>query len=255
MKTFLFIALPLMAIRMASGAAIPFIATGIYDETGNANAVDAVAGLGNVTTTPAAATALNNYKALFLSAYNSNKGGVINFDSAAGDSSTYDQMTVTYGAGNLNSLTINQNGGGAYYFENNAVFGGAGGGISGSRYLRSGSQAVHGFSFATPLSDVGFTVIDRTAGNGDRAVTATATYLFGGSQVITATITAGGDDTFFGFTAPAGNPITSLVLSAGTENYFAIDDLAFVVSDIPEPSAVSLGALAAAGFLVRRRRA
>jgi hypothetical protein len=72
------------------------------------------------------------------------------------------------------------------------------------------------------------------------------------TAVLTDTVTANTqDDTFFGFTAPAGVTITKLTIGAGTDNYFAIDDLAFV---IPEPSAVLMGAAGMMGLMIRRRR-
>lgn len=252
----------LVSLAARSLAAIAVPVTGVYDDSTNANSVDAVAGVGLVSAGSAGETALNGYKSLFAGAFASNTGGVIRFDgwsAEAGDATgtLNSAMSATYGLGSTLSITRPT---GEYQFDNSPAIDALGAPISGNMYLRTSGESFHILNFGTPLSAVGITVLSR---NFSRTVLATVTYLNGTTATISnETVGAGAnlDDTFFGFTAPAGNAIVSLRLETTASgdvnnNFFAIDDLAFVTSPIPEPSVALLGTTALAGFAIRRRRA
>ena len=92
---------------------------------------------------------------------------------------------------------------------------------------------------------LGFVVCSRTHATYPLDVKATVSYTDGTTESVTSTISAPRtvDDTFYGFTAPAGAGITNLLLesfSVGTttpvSSRIGIDDLGFItVSDAPPP--------------------
>lgn len=219
--------------------------SGIYDGPATtANDVDATA---------PGSTDLATFKLAIAAAYANNTGGVITFDNLSG-SFLDTSMSTLFGVSEVNQMTITRTTGqGSYFFELNTAVGSP---ISGGMYLRNqgttgGASVAHTFNFSVPLSQIAFTAISRNAA---RTVTATVTYAEGGTAVLTDSLTgtALADDTFFGFIAPEGKTITSMVIDAGTGNFFAIDDLAFIA--IPEPSAGALAISGLAGLLLRRRR-
>ncbi len=253
-----------LALSCISGsAAVALNTVGVYDPAG-ANAVDTVAGLGAVTAGSPAQTSLAAYSAAFAAAFAANTGGVVNFEAftaEVGDSTptTNPGMTISYGITVSTSLGITRPVGNYQFDSSPTTLGTA---ISGTNYLRAEADPSHVFNFSTGLSMVGITALSR---NSSRTISATVTYFEGGSDVISGEVVAAGagiDDTFFGFTAPAGKTISSLTLtptaSGSTETplnfFFAVDDLGFVVA-IPEPSVALLGVAGLGLMMGRRRRA
>ena len=253
-------------------AAFNLTTTGVYDENAVAtNAIEAVAGIGLATGGTAAAE-LHSYKTLFNTSYTNITGGVISFDNKqmTGTSETDAQLSVPYGVGSVSTLTITNftseaNFGlgttGAYQYQSNSALGTPTSGGPFSSYLRvvgSGdpTRGAQGYNFSTPLAAVAFTALSR---DNSRTLTATVFFTDGTTAQLSDTVGAGitgVDDTFFGFTAPSDKAIQALYIRDATiGNFFAIDDLAFVISPIPEPSAAGLAALATGACLLRRRRA
>jgi hypothetical protein len=247
MKPFL---LGLSSLAFSAGfahAAITLTAVGVYDPAGP-NDVDTSAGGSSVST----------YATLFSDAFNSNSGGVLNFENRDPSTNplTDTTLSVIYGATGINSMTISRPSSGRYQFDNAPTT--VGTPISGNMYLRSETENFFVFNFSSGLTAVGFTVLSR---NSTRTIQATVTYLEGGTDVISGElINTSGDDTFYGFTAPVDKTIGSLLIQATAtgasddNRFFAIDDLGFVVANpIPEPSVVGLGGIGLLAMLRRRR--
>jgi len=110
--------------------------------------------------------------------------------------------------------------------------------------LDSGDNVVAGAG----VTQAGLVVVSRAGA--PNSATVTANFSGGGSASDTFAIggSNGGDDTFFGFVAPTGQTITSLVYDGST--FTNVDDFGFV-TNVPEPSSLAL--LAAGGLLVLRR--
>ena len=109
------------------------------------------------------------------------------------------------------------------------------------------------------VTQVGFTILSRAATGYPQDITVTAFYSNGTSTVITSNIgnVAAADDTFYGFTAPTGFAITSILFNPANDTLDArpvIDDFGFITSVVPEPSTALLGCSAMLMALVRRRR-
>lgn len=255
-----FLSALLCAVAFHAGhaqAAIVTTASGVYDEqTNQLNQVDQTAS--SPTSGTISLISLAQFKSDLATAFPLGLGGVIHFD----DVSTITGQTeiVASYAGGLKTLTITGSG---YQMDMSQLSTVNAQPISGSNYLRNTSTTGNQlYSFDTGLSAVGVTVLART---GARTITATVTYddnttgVLGPFTVATVTnplASNAGPDTFFGFSAPSGKLITSLQLSAGSNNYYVIDDLAFI-TPIPEPSSVCLLGLAvigAAGGWIRRNR-
>jgi len=240
----------MVASASSASAAVTTTVSGVYDEqTVALNAVDVQAS--GATAGTLVQVTLANFKTAVSSAFATGDGGVIHFDDAAANAGDT-IIEALYGVGNTMTLTLT----GAGYQIGNAAINAAP--ISGGNYLRNtSSSGDQSFTFSSPLSHVGATVLARNAA---RTLTATVTYDDNSTGVLSgvsiATNSASGatstPDTFFGFTAPAGRTIQSFKLSAGTNNFFVVDDIGFVV--VPEPATLGLAGIAAVGILGRRRR-
>lgn len=240
-------------------AAILTTASGVYDEQATQlNQVDQTA------TTPTSGSIslinLAQFKSDIATAFAQGLGGVIHFDDVAGPLAMQTEIQVSYASG-LKTLVVSGTG---YQMDMAALAAVGAQPISGSNYLRSNNATgIQLYSFDTGLSAVGVTVLARNAA---RNITAVVTYddnttgTLGPFTVNAASnplSASASPDTFFGFSAPTGKLITSLQLSAGTNNFFVIDDLAFITpTPIPEPSTVALLGLAGMGLVgacVRRK--
>jgi hypothetical protein len=256
--------LTMLLLTASAQAAFTTVASGVYDSTNQANTVDVNAsGTANNVTTQT----LTAFNTKLSTAVTATLGGVVNFDDITVDSSTLqDTITVTYGGSKILNITQPT---AQYQMDMGSLTAINATPISGSRYLRSGdANGNQVYNFSTPLTDVGITVLART---GARTITATVTYDNATTGTLTgvaiasyptstgtAPIATSTPDTFFGFTAPTGRTITGLTLSAGANNYFVVDDLAFIVSPtaIPEPgtwAVVIAGVFGGAGLYRRRR--
>jgi hypothetical protein len=242
----------------AASAAITTTTSGVYDDTVRTNAVDQSATtptLGNVVLVP-----LSQFKTDVAAAYVAGTGGVINFDDVTTGTSSQSDIFAKYGPGNSRTLTLtnpNYNpsptAGAGYQVDMSSSTAIGATPISGNFYLRSNGTTTHAFNFSSPIGEVGFTVLSRSA---DRTVTATVTYDDGSNGSVGPFTVKAGDgtfDTFFGFAAPVGRTIKSLQVGPGnTTDFVVLDDVAFVT--VPEPGTVAIGVVGALGLLGRRRR-
>jgi hypothetical protein len=227
---------------MPARAAVPSV--GIYDEnTVQPNAVD-VEAAGNTLT-------LARMKSDVLAGFPINAAGVLNgnstgaFSFGAGQSkSLIIESTITHqtlGVGNLASATFATpiSGTGAFGLTapNHYSIGPVVGGVAGEH-----------------ISEFGLTVLSMTSGLG--MVTVSVDQSDGTTQSVLRNITAsnGGQDTFFGFTAPAGVGITGFSIAAPQVGVNTVwyDDIGFVTSALPEPA--SFGLLIPWAMMILRRR-
>jgi hypothetical protein len=241
-------------------AAIMTTASGVYDEqTTQLNQVDQTA------TAPISGSisliSLAQFKSDLATAFPLGLGGVIHFDDVSGPITNQTEIKAAYASGSK-TLTVTGTGN---QVDMNALTAVNAQPISGSNYLRNTvNTGVQLYSFDTGLSAVGVTVLAR---NVARNITALITYDDNSTGTLgpfTVGAVANGltsnatPDTFFGFSAPTGKLITSLRLSAGQENFFVIDDLAFITpTAIPEPSTyalIGMTAIGLAGTWMRKKR-
>ncbi len=251
------------AFVVGSSAGATYATVGTYDSTSNTNTVDRNAS-GNALVS-ADRNDVAGFTPLVSTAFAAGLGGVINFDTstASGDSSplsgTYDS-----GAKGLN-IAVSQ--------PYSVISSGNVSPISGSNSLifPSDSLATNAASFTFSLSgatlaneavtQIGFTLISRRSGD---PTTATVVTTFSDNSTSTAptiSFTAPGtsnpnpaEDTFYGFTAPAGLSISKLDISfSGGDGRRTIDDFGFITAVVPEPSTALLGALGSLCLLRRRR--
>ena len=109
------------------------------------------------------------------------------------------------------------------------------------------------------VTQVGFTILSRAATGYPQDITVTAFYSNGSSTVVVSNIgnTIATDDTFYGFTAPTGFAITSILFNPANDTLDSrpvIDDFGFITSVVPEPSTAILGCGAMLIVLARRKR-
>lgn len=229
---------------------------GVYDENDvNTNTVDAEAGGANSPT-------LADFKTIVQSAFDMDRGGVINFDQGTYEA---DQdagvpnaaraftLTSTYGQSQTKSVSFTTPGVDddtspeGFNPDSQSVP------ISGNQHMGIFNQTGISFESSTPLTHVAITGLART---GDRRATLIAT-LLDGSEISTneaaVTNSADGLDVFFALEAPnpLGNPIVGFRIEQNT--YIRYDDLGFVT--VPEPSTVAmLGVMGIVGVLSLRSR-
>jgi hypothetical protein len=213
----------------------PLRTTGVYDESAvQANAVDTEASGNDVT--------LAQFKALLSAAYDSDRGGVIDFEGTG--FSTNSGIEADYGANGTQTLILSVG-------PNNVKgFGDAWGGVDADATPTSFTRVLRGskawdFEFSTGLTAVGVTVLPRAGGTIDAIIE-----LEDGSRITKATGISIGDDVFFAYTASASNPIVGLELDNHGQ-FNELDDLAFVV--VPEPGTLALLGLGGLAALARRR--
>jgi hypothetical protein len=103
------------------------------------------------------------------------------------------------------------------------------------------------------VTSFGFTIIDSTFNGSGNNLQFQTFYSDGSSESLNYTIPLAGNsqDTFFGWTAPAGYYITHILFSAN--NNTASDDWAFITSNVPEPG-LGAGVCAALVLLPGARR-
>lgn len=258
--------LVLVGVASAQGAAVVFSAAGTYDPNPHSNTVDRNANGNAIGATGASDYA--GFKANVASAYTSNLGGVIDFETskitvngvAATETNNSvglaaaNSYSVTYGASGQKSLAL------GFSADARTAFYASASPLSGTRFLSLGTTDTDSLQTLT----ISFGSI--TGGATGEAVTAVAlsgmgrnaTDYSGNNVAITANFSGGGSsslaslidsqiagvnqnpaDTFFGFVAPTNQSITSLTITR--QRTIPFDDLGFITSVVPEPT--MLGAL------------
>ena len=235
---------------LASPASADLLLTGDYDSaTTNPNQIDTSA-----TQDPNAdQLSLTSFETLVETAFAAQTGGVATFDNPtdnipdsgnASQNIAFSDGTVLATFSRIGFISIQSGGGGRTP-------------ISGSRGVGGASTYGLDFNQTDQITAVGLTLISR-AGNGSGDATVTATFVDAqgnNPQQVTAVSALAdsnaGDDTFFGFSAPAGTFLTQLDVS--TPYFTYLDDLGLVTGPVPEPGSLGLLSLGALALLPRRR--
>ncbi|HYE21040.1 MAG TPA: PEP-CTERM sorting domain-containing protein [Tepidisphaeraceae bacterium] len=245
----------------ASAAPVAYTVVRQYDDTTATNAV-ATNSSGNALSSTAA-NDVAGFTGLVATAFDNGAGGVVNFETASNDNP--DGFTAAYGTGKVlavaSSTNVNHT-----TLSTLTVISGTQGLIPTASATTAWRLSFGGITGGDPgeaVVQAGFTLLSRDAKtqvarvewfiDGD-----TTTAAFTDDETITQPKSF--DDTFFGYTAPAGSAITSVRISFDTTGLVAsddrlgIDDLGFITAPVPEPATVSLLALGAMPLLGRRRR-
>jgi hypothetical protein len=249
-----------IALLLASASSHVFAAplvqdvVGVYDSPNNSNTVDRTAS-GNVAT----------FTADVATAFGAGLGGVINFDGQ--NFNGLDDISARFGIGFSKTLTIDTSAPFNNQSSSNirAISGTENVGTGQFLLAASGSQfytftigEIVGGAEGEGVTQLGFTVLTRNGG-GTPSISALATFSDGStfsSQAFGFTVTTTPEqDTFYGFTAPAGTTIRSVQLNYGADGDLrrGIDDLAFITSVIPEPTTSLLAFFSLVGLLGFRR--
>lgn len=265
----LFAAVVLLAVASASHAAT-LTAVGVYDRQGGSfegatNAVDR-----NASGNPLSSTLITDYlgfKTAVELAFTQNRGGVIDFDSVTVSTPQFGQQGESSHILNFpgGSMILNTPLRATTFGTDTAIS------LQNSAILRDTALSadvssgvfnfgtISGFSPTDRLLSFGITYLGR---NNTGTVALFATYSDGStSPVLTSTLGPGANnDTFFGFTAPAGLYLQSVTVS-GSGDIKTFDDIGFIFgtplpapNPIPLPAASLAGTALLAGGLVRRRR-
>ncbi len=242
----LFIICLAVSALVAGGARAALVTTDVYDPTGDgSNNIDTEAATNDIT--------LTDFRTLVNSAYDNDLGGVVNFDEL--NDPELNGFVAAYGTGGTEMLSVSPGSNNAYGSGSTTGWNvrdssGSNGAISDPKVLRGGW--IWDFDFDTGLTAVAITFVERN--NSNPNVVATIE-LQDGTRTEKFNATAS-DDTFFAYTASAGNPIVSLELDTSNGDspgeYHEVDELGFVV--VPEPATLALLGVGGAAVLVRRRR-
>jgi hypothetical protein len=198
-------------------------------------------------------------------AFTNDLGGVINFDSVTSDPGG-NTFTASYGASQANTLTASMtsfSGGAApgnlQLVLNNTSAASAISGASGQvNHMGTGSGVTdYGLVFDLPLSEIGVTVLQRTASRtiNVRVVLDDGSFVDFATESQVAWVPANGDpndDTFFGAKAPLGRTISAIRFDFNSAH--RIDDVAFVIA-VPEPGSSIFMAMGSIGLAIVRRKA
>ena len=212
-----------------------FTTTGVYDSPNNGNVVDVSA-----TSDAGVEISLSSFTTLVDLAYQADAGGVIDFDN--GSLTGTDTIDAVYGVSANKNITIADATIGTLQISSPTSQS-----ISGNASMRKTLS-----TFALDRNDFKF---DFDPDDGVKAVGATITSFFSlGSPIgnvwaivryddnssslsVTDFIehSSSGDDTFWGFQAPAGRSITRFELIISNDKWAHLDDLAFVLDFEPPP--------------------
>lgn len=261
-------AVALWSMVSISGAAV-ITTVGSYDPTGGQNNdVDVVA---TGTQTLADLTA---FQAAVASAFGSGFGGVADFEGTTFTATTILDMTYAGGTKTIlmtssaaqNSTAVNASTGSVLATSGGNVLTRANGVSSDTTYTITG---ITGGIAGEAVTTFAFTLLERnTYTNAGLTYTAKALFSDGSESALASTVIGdsnpsaqnkGTDDTMFIFNAPTGLSITGIVVDSVTNGTTTatqpvFDDIAFITTVIPEPSAIMLVAAGLGGSLIRRRR-
>ena len=249
-------ALVAAAAGPVSAATIALATTGVYDTAVQTNQVDK-----NANGNAIGATGANDvagFTTAVATAFAANSGGVVDFGTAA--MSDISAINAAYGVGQAKTLNLGLSVATTNSDKSLRIIssGPSFTAISSttSLFATAGSdQAVSGFTISIGsitngaigeyVSGAGLTVLSRNANGFATDVTVTANFSGGGNSVLTTSIGTGNPstttDSFYGFSAPTGQSITSLVVShaassAPGDTRVSIDDLGFITVPDPAPS-------------------
>lgn len=206
--------------------------------------------LGGITTTGGNYISAADLQLLITSAGNTATAGV--FD---GETATNGALNVVE-AGNYSAAGITLTGASRYGRTDlpagSPSSGTKGGFVSGSETWTMASKTA-----GTVISEFGVIIYNTSASA--HLITATATLTDNSTMVYTSPTTdaapAAGTFEFVGFRAPAGLGIKSIAFTEPAGGAFlAYDDMAYRISSVPEPSAISLSLLALGSVTAIRRR-
>ncbi len=246
----IFLTLASLAFSSAlASAQIILNAVGSFDPK---NSIEALA--------PSSFTTIDNFKAEIQSAFNSNTGGVWNFEATAGYSvnTLASSFQINYASGAKN-IAISSD-----VDLRNASYGSATA-TSGNHMLDKGELANQNgaftFSFAVngdlneKITKIGIVALSRNSVAAHTfQVTATlndATFITLSDEV---NIGSNLDDTAFLISAPDGKWINSVTFDGGASSRPIVDDFAFVTAVVPEPQTYAFIVAAGALLLVFVRR-
>ncbi len=236
--------LALVLIGLTVHTQADVLLTGDYDSaTTNANQVDASA-----TADGSNQLSLGSFEALVEAAFLTQTGGVVTFDQSGDEIDDNAVKNMAFSDGTVlatvarNGFVTVQTGS-----TNRTPISGANGYGGAQTYSLL-------FDEADQITAVGLTVLSRDATGGTATITAFFVDADGLNQEAVAASSEmaqsnGGDDTFFGFSAPAGKFLSEV--SVSTPYFTWIDDLGVVA--VPEPGALGLISLVAVFGLARRR--
>jgi hypothetical protein len=231
---------------------------------------------------------LSSFTTLASTAYSNGLGGVFSFETGSagsgdtntqlttlaanatfGDSATNDvegyDGTLTPGSGAPSAAPIvafyrsdaNASSSAALDWNSNngadLASGGSGGGYMGIQGTSSYSLTFQPAA-GDGVVDFGITDVARSSGNSAGNFTvhfSNGSTLTSSSQSLTGATTTG---VFFGFSAPTGLTITSVDLANTGASASRFDDVALVVSPVPEPASLGLLSVGTLALLRRRRR-
>jgi hypothetical protein len=244
-----------LAVTLAAsdrGRAVVVATDGSYDPATGGN-VDSSATI--------APNEVATFTTAVLAASGAGFGGVIHFDLPANQAGS--TLEATY-AGGTKTLNILNNPGFNIQTTTSATV------LSGRALLLTATDtgddnATLTFGSITnglaleAVTQVGFTVLSRNSTGYPQDITITAFFSDGSNSAVTSNIISGlgTDDTYFGFTAPTGFAITSILFNPtgdALDGRLVIDDFGFITSVVPEPSTAMLGCGALLVMMVRRKR-
>ncbi|HLP76019.1 MAG TPA: hypothetical protein VK327_03810, partial [Candidatus Paceibacterota bacterium] len=242
----------------AAQAALPV--AGVYDENAiSANTVDRSAAFLNGSGAgedPGLVLDVHSFSDLLVPSFEKGLGGVVNFESGTLD--TPKQFTVLFNKGSKR-LVISQDTASSYSIKNYV------------RETRTPISGTHALAKELGSADFEFRFSQITGGAADEEIVAFGATVLGRNNsnarsswtgvaaiqdreghmgVITNRVADlntgtgnGTDDAFFGFRAPTGWFITSVMILSDDGAFTSIDDLAFVTAVVPQPAPHAVASL------------
>lgn len=247
-------------------AAVSVPTVGIYDEGTNSNQVDRNAN-GNLITATGPNDVLGFTQSM-TTAFDTDFGGLIDFETSVTNNQS-GPISATFGTSQSKTLSIGVSASPSILF--NFQSSGNVSNISGSNFFfnsvddgtdftRFTFGAITNGAFIEAVTSVGFTVLGRSSGV-STTVAATATFSDLSTAVLgpvsfTSDGTFATQDTFYGFSAPAGQSIDNVLIQyiGSGDVRRGIDDFGFTTTAVPEPGSFAMLIVGGLSLLVMRRR-